>query len=175
MDAFGIPQITAQAKGVHLSWSGPRTWVYAPGGWTVQRRLAARRQARRCEQLDAAAIARLRTIREQSLSFGVITVRSGGWLDPLDVVGPSPNDTPTDIFRVDLDEEHRFVRFVIAGKLSMVTGLCDGRVVAVSRPGRRSGHALLGGAAHRCGGRGGRRTDGVADLCRHRHRGGRRD
>ena len=132
MDAFGIPQITAQAKGVHLSWSGPRTWVYAPGGWTVQRRPAARRQARRCEQLDAAAIARLRSIREQRLSFGVITVRSGRWLDPIDVRDPAPNDTPTDIFRVDLDEEHRFVRFVITGKLSVVTGLCDGRVVAVS-------------------------------------------
>ncbi len=132
MDTFGIAQLTAQARGVHLSWSGPSSWLYAPGGWTVQRRQAARMQARRCETLDASGINRLRSVREQFLNFGVITVRSGGWLDALNVLDPSPNDTVTDIFRVDLNDEHRFVRMTIAGKLSMVTALCDGRVVAVS-------------------------------------------
>ena len=60
MDANGIAQVAPGEVGIHLSWSGPRSWVYAPSGWTVQRRRAGRLEARDCERLDAAAIAELR-------------------------------------------------------------------------------------------------------------------
>ena len=38
MDANGIPQVAPGAVGIHLSWSGHRSWVYSPTGFTVQRR-----------------------------------------------------------------------------------------------------------------------------------------
>src|SRR5659263_520764 len=101
MDANGIPQVAPGAVGIHLSWSGPRSWVYSPTGFTVQRRRAGRREARECERLDAAAIATLRLVRERLLPFGVLTLLPGRWLEPL--TGPAPVvDTPTDTFHLDL-------------------------------------------------------------------------
>lgn len=134
MDANGIAQVSPGAVGIHLSWSGPASWVYAPSGWTVQRRRAGRLAARGCEQLDAAAIAELRSVRERILRFGRITLRSGTWLEPLKPGQPPGTPTPTEVFRVDLDRDHRMGRVVATAKLSFVTALCDGRVVAVSGP-----------------------------------------
>jgi hypothetical protein len=134
MDAHGVAQVAPSRVGIHLSWSGPRSWVYAPGGWTVQRRPAGRLEARDCERLDAAAIAELRSAREVVLSFGVLTLRSGGWLDALDGTGPSGAATPTDVFRVDLDADRRLVRVGVTAKLSFVMASCEGRVVAVAGP-----------------------------------------
>jgi hypothetical protein len=134
VDANGIAQVAPGAVGIHLSWSGPRSWVYAPAGWTVQRRPAGRLEARDCERLDDAAIAELRSVRETVLRFGVLTLRGGGWLDPLDGTGPNGATTPTDVFRVDLDEDHRMVRVGVTAKLSFVIALCEGRAVGVGGP-----------------------------------------
>ena len=134
MDANGIAQVSAGATGVHLSWCGPSSWVYAPSGWTVQRRLAGRLDARDCERLDAAAIAELRSVRERILRFGVVTLRAGGWLEPLNPAETPGNPTPTEVFRIDLDRDHRMGRITVTAKLSFVMALCDGRVVAVSGP-----------------------------------------
>lgn len=134
MDANGIPQISAGPVGIHLSWCGPMSWIYAPSGWTVQRRLAGRLDVRDCERLDAAAIAELRSVRERLLHFGLITLRSGSWLEPLKPTGAPQAPTPTEVFRVDLDRDHRMARLVITAKLSFVVALCEGRVVAISGP-----------------------------------------
>ena len=136
MDANGIPEVAPGAVGIHLSWSGPRSWVYSPTGFTVQRRRAGRREARECERLDAAAIATLRLVRERLLPFGVLTLLPGRWLEPL--TGPAPVvDTPTDTFHLDLHADHRLVRVTVTAKLSFLVARCDGRVVGVDGP--RSG------------------------------------
>jgi hypothetical protein len=134
VDANGVAQVSAGTVGIHLSWCGPSSWVYAPSGWTVQRRQAGRLDARDCEQLDGAAIDELRSMRERILRFGIITLRSGGWLEPLNPTEPPGSPTPTEIFRIDLDHDHRMGRLTVTAKLSFVMALCDGRVVAVSGP-----------------------------------------
>ena len=48
--------------------------------------------------------------------------------------GPSGATTPTEIFRVDLDDDHRLVRVTVTAKLSFAIGSCEGRVVAVGGP-----------------------------------------
>jgi len=141
VDAHGIGQVSSGATGFHLAWCGPPSWTYAPAGFTVQRRRAERLEARQCERLDAAAIASLRVTREQLLSFGVLTVRGGRWLEPLQTPSSgTPAPTPTDVFRVDLDRPRRLARVSITAKLSFAVALCAGRVVTVSAP-------SLGGAA----------------------------
>lgn len=71
MGACGVSQVSPGSVGIHISWSGPGSWVYAPAGCPVQRRLASRKDARDCERLDAAAIAALRSVLERVLRFGV--------------------------------------------------------------------------------------------------------
>lgn len=100
----------------------------------MQRRRAGRLEARNCERLDAAAIAELRAARERVLNFGVLTLRSGGWLEELDGTGPSGATTPTDVFRVDLDDDQRLVRVGVTAKLSFAIASCEGRVVGVGGP-----------------------------------------
>jgi hypothetical protein len=134
MDSHGVAQVAPSRVGIHLSWSGPRSWVYAPAGWTVQRRLAGRLEARDCERLDAAAIAELRSARERVLSFGVLTLRTGGWLDALDGTGSDGAATPSEVFRVDLDADRRMVRVGVTAKRSFVIALCEGRAVGVGGP-----------------------------------------
>lgn len=141
MDAHGIAQVSSEATGFHLAWCGPPSWVYAPAGFTVQRRRAERLEARLCERLDAGAIAALRIAREQLLSFGVLTLRAGRWLEPLvPPAAPPAGPTPTEVFRVDLDRARRLARISVTAKLSFAVALCAGRVVAAGTP-----HA--GGAA----------------------------
>lgn len=134
MDAYGIAQVAPGAVGIHLSWSGPRSWVYAPQGWTIQRRPARGLEALDCQKLDTAAIAALRSVREAVLSFGVVTLRPGGWLDALDGTGSPGSATPTDVFRVDFDHGRRMVRIGVAATRSFVIAFCEGRVVAVRGP-----------------------------------------
>jgi hypothetical protein len=135
VDAHVVPQSSSGLTGIHLSWCGPAAWVYAPAGFTVQRRVARPPSARDCERLDAVAIAALRQVREQRLSFGVVTLRDGGWLD--DVADVDPGEaahTPSEVFRFDLDADHRIVEVTAIAKLSFVIALHAGRVVGVAGP-----------------------------------------
>lgn len=134
MDGHGIPQVSPGATGVHLSWCGPSSWVYAPAGFTVQRRLADPASPRHCQRLDSAAIADLRAQRERRLSFGTVTLRDGTWLDDVDGDGGEGAHTPTEVFRFDLDDEHRVASVVVTAKLSYVVALHGTRVVGASGP-----------------------------------------
>jgi hypothetical protein len=132
VDAHGIAQVSPEATGFHLAWCGPPSWIYAPAGFTVQRRRAERLEARQCERLDAGAIAALRVAREQLLSFGVLTLRDGRWLQPLvPPAAPPAGPTPAEFFRIDLDRPRRLARISITAKLSFAVALCAGRVVAI--------------------------------------------
>ncbi|MFI0479575.1 hypothetical protein [Actinomadura sp. 9N215] len=134
VDAYGIAQVTVGARGIHLSWSGPRSWLYAPGGWTVRRRFARGREALNCRQLDAAAIAELRSTREAMLDLGVVTLRPGRWLDPLDGTGSPDGGTPAEVFHIDLIDDHPLVRIAVTAGSSLAVAYCEGRTVAVQGP-----------------------------------------
>ena len=134
MYAHGIAEVATSRVGIHLSWSGPRSWVYAPEGWTVRRRLAERLEARECERFDAARIAALRAAREEALPFGVVTLASGGWLESLAGASARAASTDADVFRVDLERPHRLVRVVVTAKRSFAVALSEGRVVGVGGP-----------------------------------------
>lgn len=134
MYAQGVPEVAPTRVGIHLSWCGPDSWVYAPRGWTVRRRLAGRLEARNCERFDAARIAELRSGREERLSFGDVTLRSGGWLASLDGATTTDAAATSDVFRVDLNRPHLLVRVSVIAKRSFVFALSEGRVVAVGGP-----------------------------------------
>ena len=134
MDANAIPEVTTRLTGVHLSWSGPSSWVFAPTGWTIQRRPARPPRAGDCERLDSSAIAQLRAVRERRLGFGVVSLRDAQWLAPLSGHGGSGSATPAELFRVDLDGVRRVVRVVVTAKLAFVVALVEGRAVGVSGP-----------------------------------------
>jgi hypothetical protein len=136
VDTYAVPQNSSGLLGVHLTWCGPRAWVYAPDGFTVQRRVARPPSARHCARLDAVAIDELRRVREQRLPFGVVMLRDGGWLNDLDDLDPGAeaSHTPTEVFRVDLDTDHRVVEVTVDAKLSFVTALHGGRVVGAAGP-----------------------------------------
>ena len=136
VDANVVSQDSAGVRGIHLMWCGPRAWVYAPDGFTVQRRVARPSSARDCERLDDAAIAVLRQERERRLRFGVVTLREGGWLHDLDNLdGPvDASRTPTEVFRLDLDGDRHVVEVSVDAQLSFVAALYDGRVVGASGP-----------------------------------------
>lgn len=133
MDANGVQQVSQGATGVHLSWTGPSGWVYAPAGFTVQRRVAERLGAVQCERFDAAQLAHLFDVREQPLGFGVITLSvpsqagdSGGI-----VLGPPGS---LSLFRIDFAEPRRLVRGTVGARVFFTVGYSDGRVVAVCLP-----------------------------------------
>ena len=134
MDAHAIPQVSAGVTGIHLAWAGPASWVYAPSGWTIQRRPASPPGARDCERLDNAAIVELRTTRERRLSFGVLTLRAGEWVTDLTGQGQPGSATPCEVFRLDLDGVRRVARVAVTAKLVLVSALCEGRVVGVGGP-----------------------------------------
>ena len=143
MDAFGVPQVSPGATGIHLSWCGPSTWVYAPGGWIVQRRPAKPAAPRECERLDRAAIVELRTLRERRLSFGLLTLRDGRWLHSADGTSTADSDMATEVFRVELDETRRATRVQVSAKLSFVVVLLAGRAVGASGPSAGPANHLL--------------------------------
>ena len=134
MHAHAIPQVDADGTGVHLAWSGPASWVYAPSGWTVQRRPARPPRAVDCEHLNADTIAELRLVRERRLGFGSLTLRDGAWLGALDVPGLPAAEPVAEVFRVDLDGVRRVARATATAKLSLLTALYEGRVVGVAGP-----------------------------------------
>ena len=134
MFAQGVPEVAPTRVGIHLSWSGPLSWVYAPEGWTVQRRLAGRLEARDCERLDAARSPSCGSCARKCCASASSRLRSGGWLSCAD--RPRP--------RRRLDDERRLPlrprRAAPAG-----TGRCHGEAVvrlrAVGGQGRRGQRA----------------------------------
>ena len=50
--ASALAQLDESAKGIHLFWLGAPSFLFAPGGWLIERRSAQRRHARStCDQL----------------------------------------------------------------------------------------------------------------------------
>jgi hypothetical protein len=140
MHAHAIPQVEPPSIGVHLVWMGPHVWVYSLAGWSVQRREFSRREERQlCDELNSAAIAKLRIERERQSPLGAITLRDGVW--PIPIAGSAEPPTPCDVFGVDLDQPRRRIRITVKARHAFAVGLRDGKVVAVDGP--RSGGATF--------------------------------
>ena len=54
--AHAIAQVSGDRRGIHVLFSGPPAWLYAPGGFTIERRLWQRPKGRRlCAELRDSA------------------------------------------------------------------------------------------------------------------------
>lgn len=123
LNGNALPQVESSGTGIHLFWMGPFSWVYSPGGWNIQRRLFTRRPSR-CEAIGTQEIARIRTEREWRFSFGWLSYRNGRF----------DEDTPAEVFRLDLDKPTTFIRLNIQAKLSFSYALYRGKVVSTITP-----------------------------------------
>ncbi|MBL8701478.1 MAG: hypothetical protein JNK67_24075 [Alphaproteobacteria bacterium] len=127
-----IPVVTPEATGVHLLWSGPREWLYSPGGWRLQRRELDRRREVECVNIAGATLAGLRAARERRTAIGMALLRAGAWPG-----GPDPG-TPeagaaAEVFTLELDRPAPFVRVVSTAKWNFVVALRAGKVVGGGR------------------------------------------
>ncbi len=119
-----LSQIDATAKGIHLFWTGPFSWVYAPGGWSIQRREFSRRKQFLCETIAGTLITRLKNEAELRLPFGWLSYRTGKF----------DENTPAEIYRLDLDEPSTMIRMTVTAKLGFSFALHRGKVVAAISP-----------------------------------------
>jgi hypothetical protein len=119
----GLPQLEPQGAGIHLFWMGPFSWLYSPGGWSIQRRIFTRRPSP-CELISAQEIALIRIEREWRFSFGWLSYHNGRFDDM----------TPAEIFRLDLDKPAITVRQNIEAKLGFSFALYKGKVVSAVMP-----------------------------------------
>jgi hypothetical protein len=121
--AHAIAQVEPPAVGIHLTWMGPRPWIYSPGGWFIQRRKFSQRDDRKvCDGINPENIVQLRSQREIRLRFGTLTMREGSWLTSVlpqvqlltaqPVLASSVSPT-CEIFTLELDETQPAVQVQI--------------------------------------------------------------
>ena len=85
MQAFAIPRLDAGAEGIHLVWAWSSVLPLSVDGYDVQRLSGGeQRWAARCETIDAALIALLRTRAEYPAPLGPLRLRGGAKFAPLD-------------------------------------------------------------------------------------------
>lgn len=123
-------------------WAGPPVWVFAPGGWKIERRPhRPTRSEDSCEGFDKAKVATLRIERESRLSFGVVTLRDGEWLEP--VVGAGRGKVPAcEIVRLELGQPRSSIRVEVTAAAAFALAMRDGKVVDTAGP-SRSGSAVF--------------------------------
>jgi hypothetical protein len=81
--AHAIAEVSGDRRGIYVLFSGPPAWLYAPGGFTIERRLWQRPKGRRlCAELRDAALAQLHRERELETPIGLATLRDGTWQHP---------------------------------------------------------------------------------------------
>ena len=88
MYAQGVPEVAPTRVGIHLSWSGPLSWVYAGGDGRCSGGRPGRLEARIAGASTQPAIAELRVAREAGCASAP-DAASGGWLSALDGAGPA--------------------------------------------------------------------------------------
>ena len=105
-------------------WSGPPQFLYAPGGWTVQRRPAGPFNFHDvlCNEVSGTTLTRLRLHLEIKLDFGWIRLSPGVWN------GPDPG--ACEIFTIDLERPATNVSGSYRGQHGFAIGLHHGKAVA---------------------------------------------
>jgi hypothetical protein len=144
MFAHAVPEVSADRKGIHVLWAGPREWLYSPQGWTIQRRKYERERVELdCIEVSPADIERLRARHELTTRHGVLTLRQGQWVQPLTGLSAfaSGVSEPCDVITLELAATPSFVRAIVQASASFVIGLRDGKTVA-------GGGVIPGAATH---------------------------
>jgi hypothetical protein len=132
--ARATPVIEPALTGVHLSWVGPGGFLFAPGGWRIERRKSgARRTPDECEAFGRGD---LKGLDEFRLAIGVVTAKTGLW--------PGPEGGACEIWMIDLDAPAAGLYGRVVGPQAYVFGLRGGKAAAFAGP--LSGNFDLGPA-----------------------------
>src|SRR3954469_15973730 len=123
-----IPVVSPDAQGVHLLWSGPREWIYSPGGWRLQRRALDRRREVECITIGGATLTALRQARELRTAIGVALLRAGGWPASAQPGAPAAGSI-AEVITLELDRPAAFVRVISSAKWNFIVALRNGKVV----------------------------------------------
>ena len=120
-----IPVDGAQGRGVHLSWLGPVPFVYAPGGWRIERRDAFP-IGRTPSICDVVAAGNLKGIDELRLTLGTVSAAPGIW--------PGPGGGACQVWTVELHAPTGGLHGSVAGPQAFVYGLRNGKAAAFQGP-----------------------------------------
>jgi hypothetical protein len=124
--AHVIPQVEPPRVGIHLLWLGPLSFGYAPGGWTIERRLSQGRRVRPriCDELAGQRLELLRRNLELQTTVGTVRLTAGKWPD---------DRTPGEVFTWELDRPEA-VNGSTDAKRAFVYGIRDGKAVSFAGP-----------------------------------------
>lgn len=131
MFAHAIAEVNADRKGIHVIWAGPRQWLYSKGGWTIQRRIFQREEVGDCVALNPTDVNQLRVQRQLAVRHGVLTLRDGRWLAPLNSFAESTAISSAEVVTLELGLPQRIVSVRVDAAWSFIVGLREGRAVAV--------------------------------------------
>ena len=125
--ASALGQVDATAQGIHLLWLGAPSYLFAPGGWLVERRNAQRRDVKStCDSLTGDTLSLLRTAHERRGTQGIWTWRAGLW--------PGDGVTKSEIVAFEFDNESRAVHGSVSASKALVIGFLRGKAVAFAGP-----------------------------------------
>lgn len=129
--AHAIPQVEGALRGIHVLWSGPVGWGYAPAGYIVERRTEVPRPAWQCLVLDAAGLAAARRVAEIASVIGPVRIHSGAAPVTL-ATGTVPIPATWEVLAVELASPTDAVRVVASGKWMQAVAFARGKPVAAS-------------------------------------------
>jgi hypothetical protein len=141
--AHAISEVDAPRRGIHVLFCGPPAWLYAPRGWTIERRSAQRRRGKEhCAIIEGATLAELRRERELVTPIGIASLRDGN-------AAPrrAAAVTFTEVVTLDLTAPTTNARVVIDGQNWIAYGLFRGKVVAAMPMRGQVGQQLLSASA----------------------------
>ncbi len=119
--ANATPVVGPGGTGVHLAWTGPPTSIYAPGGWTVERRQAGR-FPERCERLFIKAVT---VAEERAIALGTAVIAPGTF--PL-------NGQPCTTCTIELAEPRSGLRGTVRSTVACIAATRHGKGVAAIGP-----------------------------------------
>jgi hypothetical protein len=141
--AHAIAQVDGDRRGIHVLFVGPNAWLYAPAGWTVERRLWQRPIGERvCVNLRDVLLAELRRERELETPIGIATLRDGTWAHPA-----SGSVSTAEVLVVDLTEPTTTATVAMPSPNWTAYGMRSGKVVAASPAQTAEGQVVLTASA----------------------------
>jgi hypothetical protein len=127
MDIFtkAIPVVEPPVTGVHLIWSGPPEFLFAPGGWRIERRdfVGASKLKAECVFVTAAQLARSDEI---ALSLGTMIVAPGFW--------PGPGGGACTVCTLELKSSEGGIHGTVSGRTAFLFGMRNGKATSVAGP-----------------------------------------
>ena len=120
-----IPVVEPTVTGVHLMWVGPPEFLFAPGGWRIERRVSAG-PLHVPSICDVVTESTLKGAEELRLNLGTMIVASGRF--------PEPDSGPCLVCRLELSPAAGGIHGSATGFRAFVYGLRNGKATAVAGP-----------------------------------------